>query len=107
MNEIKVYKKLTYIETFDWLLRATETPIEKINSLVQDSKFLNLWDELLNVSNIKRIFTKQLSDVEQIIYSIEDKNIRKKVQAEVDKRTKDWLRINAEVLANILARYQK
>jgi len=39
-------------------------------------------------SDIKRIQRKKLSDVEQVIYSIEDKTIRKQVQEEMIDRIK-------------------
>lgn len=105
MNEIKVYEELTYIETYDDKLRATQLNIEVLGKIINEQKFLNLWDELLNTSNIKRVFRKKLSDVEQIIYSIDDKEKRKKLESEIERRTKDWLRVNAEIIQNILAKY--
>lgn len=105
MNQIKIYEKLTYIECYDWEIRTTTADLKTIEKLLKEEQFLNLWNELLNKSNIKRVFQKELTDVDKIIYSIEDKNIRLKVQTDVDKRIKDWLRVNAEIIQNILFKY--
>ena len=106
MNSIKQYEQLTYIETYDWNIKTTTASIETISKLLNEQQFLNLWNELLNRSNIKRVFTKEISDVDKVVYSIEDKTIRAKIQADIDKRIKDWLRVNVEIVQNLFQKYQ-
>ena len=105
MNEIKKYEELTYIETYDWNIKTTTASIEIISKLLNEQQFLNLWNELLNRSNIKRVFTKEISDVDKVVYSIEDKTIRAKIQSDIEKRIKDWLRVNVEIVQNLLQKY--
>lgn len=106
MDNIKTYETLTYIETYDWEIRTTTASIETISKLLNEQQFINLWNELMNKSNIKRVFTKELSDVDKVVYSIEDKTIRQKIQADIEKRIKDWLRVNVEIVNNLLSKYQ-
>lgn len=106
MNELNIYKELTYIETYDDQIRTTTASLESVAKLLKEEKFLNLWTELINTSNIKRVFTKELSDVDKVIYSIADKNLRDRIKADLEKRKKDWLRINVEVVQNLLIKYQ-
>lgn len=105
MNNIKLFEKLTYIETYDWEIRTTTAKIEDVAKLLNEQQFINLWEELLNKSNIKRVFVKELSDVDKVIFSIDDITIRKKVKADVEKRIKDWLRVNVWIVQNLLAKY--
>jgi len=105
MNEINIYKELTYIETYDDQIRTTTASLENVSKLLKEEKFLNLWNELINVSNIKRVFTKELSDIDKVIYSIQNKVIREKIKSEVDKRKKDGLRISVGVIQNLLDKY--
>lgn len=106
MNQMNLYEELTYIETYDWNVKTTTASIEMISKLLNEQQFINLWNELINRSNIKRVFTKELSDVDKVIYSIEDKTIRMKIQADIEKRIKDWLRVNVEIVQNLLQKYQ-
>ena len=105
MNGIKNYEELTYIETYDWNIKTTTASIEMISKLLNEQQFLNLWNELLNRSNIKRVFTKEISDVDKVVYSIENKTIRAKIQSDIEKRIKDWLRVNVEIVQNLLQKY--
>lgn len=105
MNQMNLYQELTYIETYDWNVKTTTASIDTISKLLNEQQFINLWNELINRSNIKRVFTKELSDVDKIIYSIEDKTIRMKVQADIEKRVKDWLRVNVWIVQNLLSKY--
>lgn len=105
MQEIRVFEKLTYIETYDWNIETTTASIETVSKLLNEQQFINLWNQLLNRSNIKRVFTKELSDIDEIVYSIEDKTIRAKVQSDIDKRIKDWSRVNAMIVWNLISKY--
>lgn len=107
MNDIKVYQKLTYVECYDWNVIVTPTDLETVEHLRRTSdKFIRLWNELVAVGNIKNVKSKELSPVEQVIYSIDDKFIRDQVKADIEKRLKDWLRVNVEIVQNLLSKYQ-
>jgi hypothetical protein len=45
--------------------------------------------------------------VDNALIQIQDKNLRSRVRAEVEKRRKDWFRVNIEVYQNILNRLSK
>lgn len=104
--DLKLYEELVYIETYDWNIISTATKFETISNLLQskESQFLNLWDELLNKSNIKRVFKKWLSDIDKILFSIEDRQLREKVQREIEEREKNHFRVNAEIVGNLIDR---
>ena len=103
-NTLKVYKELTYIETYDWEFYATEVERATVEKLSNQNKFLNLWSETINTWNIKKIFTKQVDEIDNALLMITDKNLRARVQAEVDSRRKNWTRLNMEIYQNILNR---
>lgn len=107
MNEIKIYKEMTYIHCYDWEIYETTASLEVVENLRKNAElYIRVWDTLINKSNIKTITKKQLSDVEQIIYS-QDKPIRELLQADVEKRYKDWLRVNVPIVQNLLSKYQQ
>jgi hypothetical protein len=72
--------------------------------LEDNSKFINLWSQLLAKATIKRVFTKEVDEIDNAILQIADKNLRARVQKEVDTRRKDWTRLNMEIYKNILDR---
>ena len=41
-----------------------------------------------------------------VLYSIEDKNLRNKITAEINRRTKDGLRVNVGIVSNLISKYQ-
>lgn len=106
-NTLKVYKQLTYIETFDGEIYVVDQPLMNVEKLLNNNKFLNLWNESINTTSIKRAFTKQVDEVDNALLQIADKNLRSRVRAEVEKRRKDWYRVNMEVYQNILDRLSK
>lgn len=107
MNELKVYEKLTYVECYDWNIIVTPTPLEQVEHLRRTAdKFIRLGNELVAIWNIKNVKSKNLSPVEQLLYSIDDKIIRDQVKTDIDKRLKDWLRVNVEIVQNLLSKYQ-
>lgn len=106
MTDLKIYQNLTYIECYDWEIRTTTSDLKTIHDILKEEQFLNLWTELLNKSNIKRVFSKELSDVEKVIYSIDDKILRGKIKADIEKRNKEWMRVNVEIVKNLIAKYQ-
>ena len=107
MGAIREYQKLTYIECYDGEMRTTPVAMEVISKLLNEVQFLPIGNELINKSNIKRVFTKEVTDVDDLIYSIKDKDIRNKIVSEINKRTKDWLRVNVEIVQNLLSKYQE
>ena len=106
MTNLNIYKELTFIETYDNEIRTLTASVEDVSKLLKEEKFLNLWNELINVSNIKRVYSTEMTDVDKVIYSIQDRQIRDKVKADVEQRKKDWLRISVGVIENLLSKYQ-
>lgn len=107
MNEMKLYKEMTYIHCYDWEVYETPASIEVVESMRKNAElYIRIWNTLINKSNIKTITSKQLSDVEQIIYA-QEKPIRELLQAEIKKRYKDWLRVNVPIVQNLLSKYQQ
>ena len=86
MNEIKIYEELSYTHTFDDKVYPTPLTLNVINKMLENSKFLNLGSDLINVSNIKRVESKKVDSVENSILQIKDTELREKVMNEVKKR---------------------
>lgn len=106
-NTLKVYKQLTHIETFDGEVYVVDQPLTNLEKLLNNNKFLNLWNEAINTASIKRVFIKEVDEVDNALINISDKNLRSRVRAEVEKRRKDWYRVNMDVYKNILDRLSK
>ena len=106
-NSINIYKELTYIETYDGEVKTTTASLEQVSKLLKDEQFINLWNELINKSNIKRVFTKELSDVDKVIYWIQDKQLREIIKEEVNRRKKDWLRVSIWVIQNLIDKHNQ
>ena len=105
MNEIKVYKEMTYVECYDWTIYETPAEFEKVVQLRKNADlYVQIWDTAIAKWNIKTITKKQLSDVEQILYS-QDKFVREQLQKEIDDRIKNWFRVNVEIVQNLLQKY--
>ena len=104
MNEIKIYEELSYIHTFDDKVYPTPLTLDVINKMLENSKFINLGSDLINVSNIKRVESKKVDSVENSILQIKDAELREKVMSEVKKRKAEWKTTNLEILNNILHR---
>jgi len=108
MNDLKIYKELTYIICKDWEIFETPATLEQVEELFNKSdSYIKIGDVMIMKSDIKRIQRKKLSDVEQVIYSIEDKTIRKQVQEEMIDRIKKWMRVNVEIISNLVSKYQQ
>lgn len=105
-TSLKVYKELVYIETFDGELIPTAESKEELQELLKNSdKFLDLGDELLSKSAIKRIIKKKIDEIDNyILHNIQSIPLRNRVQAEVDKRRREGARINMDILLNIIER---
>lgn len=105
-TSLKVYKELVYIETFDGELIPTAESKEELQELLKNSdKFLDLGDELLSKSAIKRIIKKKIDEIDNyILHTIQNIPLRNRVQSEVDKRKKEGARINMDILLNIIER---
>lgn len=105
-TSLKVYKELVYIETFDGELIPTAESKEELQELLKNSdKFVDLGDELLSKSAIKRIIKKKIDEIDNyILHTIQNIPLRNRVQSEVDKRKKEGARINMDILLNIIER---
>lgn len=107
-NSIKIYKELSYVETFDGeVIAITEDFNSLVEELNNEQRFLNVWNQMIAKSSIKRAFIKQVDEIDNAILSIPDKNLRARVQTEVDTRRKSWTRLNMEIYKNILDRLSK
>ena len=107
-NQIKEYQELSYIVTFDDRVYPTPVPVKDLEKALNGtSRFINLWTELLNVSNIKRVESKKVGTVENAILQIQDPELREEVRNEIKKRKAEWKTTNIEVLRNILNRLSK
>lgn len=106
MNSIKIYEQLTYVYCYDGEVIITPTPLEQVeHSLHTADKFIRLGNEIVAIGNIKDVKVKVLDPVEQVIYSIEDKTKRDRLKADIEKRVKDGLRVNVDIVQNLLAKY--
>lgn len=102
---IKLYKELCYIQTTDWELIPIAEDLKTMKMIYADkNQFIDLWTELLSKRMIKRIFSKKVDEIDNMIVMINDKNLRARVQAEVDERRRNWKRLNKEILDNIISR---
>lgn len=102
---IKLYKELCYIQTTDWELIPIAEDLKTMKMIYADkNQFIDLWTELLSKRMIKRIFAKKVDEIDNMIVMINDKNLRARVQAEVDERRRNWKRLNKEILDNIISR---
>lgn len=102
---IRLYKELCYIETFDWDIIALADDFKAVQDRLNDSsRFMNLWNEMIAKSSIKRMFLKNADEIDNMIVMIADKQLRARVQKEVDYRRTNWKRLNKEILDNIIQR---
>lgn len=79
MNAIKIYEKLVEIETFDWI-EYTPAKIEDIDNVVNNNKFIVIWEKRIAVHQIKSYYPKKDDWLISFIYSLDEK-IRWKVLA--------------------------
>lgn len=105
MNEIKIYKELSYIYTFDDKAYPTTLPVTDLEKVLNSNlKFINLWDDLIAISSIKRVEARKVDSVDNALIQISDTQIREQATAEINKRRKNGDRVNLEILNNILHR---
>lgn len=106
-SSLKVYRALTFVLTTDGDLYTTTATPSEINKIAERSRFLQLWEDYINTSFIKKIFTKNVDEVDNAILQIADKDLRSRVQNEIERRRKDWYRVNMDVYRNVLDRLNK
>lgn len=105
MNEIKIYKELSYIYTFDDKTYPTTLPVTDLEKVLNSNlKFINLGNDLIAISSIKRVESRKVDSVDNALLQITDSEIREKVALEINKRRKNWDRVNLEIMNNILDR---
>lgn len=79
MNEIKEYKELTTISTFDWDI-LTEASIDVLDKMLNaDWNFIRIWDEIIAKNQIKKIWKKKIDDIENFILQF-PKDVQKKLR---------------------------
>ena len=105
MNDIKVYEELTYIYTFDDKVYPTPIAVKDLEMLLNgNNRFINLGNDLIAVSSIKRVESRKVDSVENAIYQISDSKLREEVISEISKRKSEWKKTNMEIFQNILDR---
>jgi len=105
MLEIKPYEEVSYIYTFDDKAYPTPIAVWDLEKLLNGNlKFINLWTDLIAVSSIKRVESRKVDSIENALLQIKDTDIRELATAEINKRRKNWDRVNLEILNNILHR---
>lgn len=106
-TDLKIYKEVTYIELFDGeLIPVAEEYANIVRVYNDNSKAIDLGNELLNKTAIKRIYPQKIDEVDNEILHIADKNLRARVQKQVDTRRAEGKRVNMEVFNNIINRLQ-
>ena len=105
MNEIKLYEELSYIYTFDDKAYPTTLTVTDLEKLLNGNlKFINLWWDLIATSSIKRVESRKVDSVDNALIQIKDTELREQATAEINKRRRNWERVNIEILNNILDR---
>ena len=105
MLEIKPYEELSFIYTFDDKAYPTPIAVGDLERLLNSNlKFINLGSDLIAVSSIKRVESKKVDSVDNALLHIKDPNIREQATTEINRRRKNWDRVNLEILNNILDR---
>lgn len=107
MVNLTEYHELTYIYTYDEEVYCTVTKKAVIDQIInnKDVQFLNLWSESLNKSNIKKVSEKAPSDIDKILFSIDDRELREKVKQEIKEREKNWYRVNPAIIQNLILKF--
>lgn len=106
-TDLKIYKEICYIRTFDWEEYEVAVSMERMKMLMKsDEKFLDLWWTYLNKSAIKDIYSTKPDEIENFLLNIENRKLRSKVKDEVKRRKLEEKRINIEILQNITERCQ-
>jgi len=90
MNEIKEYKQLTTIQTFDGEV-MTEASISDLDELLKSgTQFIRIWDEIINKNQIKKIYVKRIDSISNFILSF-SKDVQEKLKTrEKEKKLKVW-----------------
>lgn len=105
MNDIKLYEELSYIYTYDDKAYPTTLPMKDLEKVLNSNlKFINLGNDLVAISSIKRVEVRSVDSVDNALLQISDTTLRESAAAEINKRRKNWDRVNIEILNNILDR---
>ena len=105
-TDLKIYKEVTYIELHDGEIIPLDEPYEAVARAYNDnSKALDLGKSLLAKSAIKHIYPFKIDELDNEILHIEDRFLRDRVKAEVNKRRAEGARLNMDVLHNIITRF--
>lgn len=90
MNEIKEYKELTTISTFDWDI-LTEASVDLLEKMLNaEWNFIRIWDEIIAKNQIKNICKRKIDTIENYILQF-PKEIRQKLrERDQEKFNKVW-----------------
>lgn len=103
MNNIIEYKELTYIETFDWDIITVRLDLETIWKIANDSsKFIKIWDRLINKNKISQIYKKKVDELEQFILE-QSKDIQIKLREKKNRLKKElWKEMTLNYAKNFI-----
>jgi len=102
MTQIKERKQLTKIILYDGDPVITDTPKDEVDVAINwEAKFISFWERTVNRSNIKEVTIFKVDEVENfILWFDEDKRVV--LKNEIERRKKEWQRINITILSNFL-----
>ena len=90
MSEIKEYKELTTISTFDWDI-LTEANVDLLEKMLNaDWNFIRIWDEIIAKNQIKKIFKRKIDTIENFILQFPKEIQQKLRERDQEKFNKVW-----------------
>lgn len=92
--------------------KLTSELIDKLNNYIWSTwkRYKSHYFTIMNRSkkeNLTPLNMERQDDVEKALSQIPDKNLKTKLEFELDQRRKNWLNVNMQILENILNRLQK
>lgn len=89
-NEIKEYKELTVISTFDWDI-LVEADIETMERAVNSQwNFIRIWDEIIAKNQIKKIWKRTVDTIENFILQFPREIQQKLRERDKEKYDRVW-----------------
>lgn len=104
MNELKIYKQLTMIKLKDWSVLQTEMSAQDLAVLFNQKEFIVIDWVWFNRYEVKTFEEYKPNDVDCFILS-QPKDKRERLQKKIDHRRKENLRVNIDIVKDILTRF--
>ena len=98
--ELKVYEKLTTVKLKDGTQIQAPIPVDDLLKACNSwLTFIKLWWMMINVNTIMSADENKSTDIDNFVLSF-DKEVQQRLRWIIEKRKKDNLKINIEVLRN-------